>query len=59
MPSREVNSLLESVGGNARALEEAFGLPENFLRSNKLVGVDIRNPHELNLRIPSGNEGQR
>lgn len=56
MPSQEANSLLEAAGGNARALEEALGLPENFLETNKLVRVDILNPKELNLRIPSGNE---
>lgn len=56
MPSREATSLLESTSGNARTLEKALGLPENFLESNKLVRIDIPKVRELNLRIPSGNE---
>jgi hypothetical protein len=56
MPRQEANLLLKSTDGNARALEQALGLPENFLDANKLVRVDIPKPRELNLRIPSGNE---
>ncbi|AMP13637.1 hemagluttinin repeat family protein [Collimonas pratensis] len=56
MPHQEANSLWNSTGGNARTLEEALGLPENFLDTNKLMRVDIPKPGELNLRIPSGNE---
>ena len=56
MPSQEANSLLSSVAGDARILEDRLGLPNNFLDSNKLVRVDIPNPSELNLRLPSGNE---
>jgi len=37
-------------------MEKALGLPENFLENNNLVRVDIPNPKELNIRIPSGNE---
>jgi hypothetical protein len=56
MPRQEANLLLDSTGGNPRALEKALGLPEYFLDTNKLVRIDIANPRELNLRIPSGNE---
>ncbi|MGY4661144.1 RHS repeat-associated protein [Pseudomonas chlororaphis] len=56
MPKTEADKLLASMKGNAPGLENALGLPPGFLESNKLVRVDITNPRELNLRIPSGNE---
>ena len=56
MNKLEADQLLASTNGNARAMEDALGLPENFLDGNQLVRVDIPNPRELNLRIPSGNE---
>jgi hypothetical protein len=56
MPRHEADNLLAATGGDLRRLEEALGLPENFLDSNRLVRVDIPEPQELNLRMPSGNE---
>ena len=37
-------------------METELGLPQGFLDSNKVVRIDIANPHDFNLRIPSGNE---
>lgn len=56
MPKHEADALLARTQGDPRALEEALGLPEGFLEGNELVRVDIPDPRELNLRIPSGNE---
>lgn len=56
MTKQEADRLVASTNGNSRAMEEALGLPEGFLEGNQLVRVDIPNPRELNLRIPSGNE---
>ncbi|MGA6106297.1 PAAR domain-containing protein [Pseudomonas solani] len=56
MPKHEADQLLASTKGNKRAMEEALGLPKDFLESNSLVRVDIPEPGKLNLRIPSGNE---
>jgi RHS repeat-associated protein len=56
MPSSEADQLVASTSGNPAALEEALGLPKDFLASNQLYRVDIANPQELNLRMPSGNE---
>ena len=56
MPGSEADQLLASTRGNPAALEEALGLPKDFLASNQLYRVDIPNPEKLNLRIPSGNE---
>jgi len=52
----EADQLIASTKGDKRALEDALGLPENFLDSNQLIRVDIHDPKSLNLRIPSGNE---
>jgi len=56
MPKTEANNLLSLANGNATILEKALGLDEGFLSKNKLLRVDIKEPKELNLRIPSGNE---
>ncbi|WP_151899058.1 hypothetical protein [Vibrio rotiferianus] len=40
----------------AETLEEALGLPEGFLQDNELLRIDISNPRQYGLRIPSGNE---
>jgi len=37
-------------------LEKALGLPAGTLENNPLVRVDIPNPRDANLRVPSGNE---
>ncbi|MEQ5840473.1 hypothetical protein N0A02_13660 [Paraburkholderia acidicola] len=52
----ETNQLLASARGNSAALEEALGLPTDALSNNVLYRIDIPNPQELNLRMPSGNE---
>jgi hypothetical protein len=56
MPSAEADALLSSANGSSAALEQSLGLPQGFLDSNELVRIDISNPREFNLRIPSGNE---
>ncbi len=56
MTKKQADELLTSTNGNPRKMEKALGLPENFLEGNELVRVDIPNPKELNVRIPSGNE---
>ncbi len=56
MTKTEADALLNSTRGNPAAMEEALGLPKDFLSSNQLYRIDIANPRELNLRIPSGNE---
>jgi RHS repeat-associated protein len=53
---KEADELLASTKGDKRALEDALGLPKNFLDTNELVRVDVPDPKSLNLRIPSGNE---
>lgn len=56
MPNDEANQLLARTSGDKIVMEKALGLPGEFLESNTSVRVDIQNPRELKLRIPSGNE---
>ncbi|MET4431968.1 hypothetical protein [Mycolicibacterium sp. 624] len=55
-PTRELDTLMQSTGGDRRALEEALGLPTGFFDTDGLVRVDIPDPGEYDLRVPSGNE---
>ena len=56
MPKAEADMLIENSGGNRASMENALGLPTGFLDGNELVRVDIPNPRNNNLRIPSGKE---
>ena len=55
MPTREVDDLMRSTGGDPRAMEEALGLPNGFLDGD-VVRVDIPEDNLPGLRMPSGNE---
>lgn len=56
MPKGEADAMLARTQGDPRAMEKELGLPKGFLDSNKLVRIDIPEPHDANVRIPSGNE---
>ncbi|MFG6207929.1 RHS repeat-associated core domain-containing protein [Pseudomonas retamae] len=56
MPRSEADRLLASANGDSSVLESSLGLEPGFLSNNQLLRVDITNPRELGLRIPSGNE---
>jgi hypothetical protein len=56
MPKGEADRLFAAANGDMRALEHSLGLPKDFMESNKMVRIDVPNPRELNLRMPSGNE---
>jgi hypothetical protein len=56
MPKHEADAMTAAIGGDWRALETELGLPRGFLDSNKIVRIDIADPEDFNLRIPSGNE---
>ncbi|KRQ27775.1 hypothetical protein BKG80_14520 [Mycobacteroides chelonae] len=56
MPKVEADAMLARTQGDPRAMERELGLTEGFLDSNKLVRIDIPEPHGANARIPSGNE---
>ncbi|WP_197503833.1 hypothetical protein [Mycobacterium sp. 852002-30065_SCH5024008] len=56
MPKHEADAMLEAAKGNPRIMESELGLPEGFLDSTNIARIDIADPEEFNLRIPSGNE---
>lgn len=56
MPSHEADAMKAATGGDLREMENELGLPRGFLDSNKIVRIDISDPEDFNLRIPSGNE---
>lgn len=58
IPKREAD-LIEAAAnrGDLRYVEQALGLKEGFFADGgELMRIDIPNPREANLRIPSGNE---
>lgn len=55
-PRSELDSLMASTGGDRSRLEQALGLPEGYFASYDIVRVDIPDPRDYELRIPSGNE---
>ncbi len=42
--------------GDLSVLERGLALESGFFRNEKLLRIDIPNPKQYNLRIPSGNE---
>lgn len=56
MPKHEADAVQELSTGDPGALERALGLPEGFLKYNKVVRIDIHQPEDFGLRMPSGNE---
>lgn len=56
MPRHEADAMTAATRGDLRAMENELGLPQGFLDSNKIVRIDITDPEDFNLRIPSGNE---
>ncbi|KUI34676.1 hypothetical protein AU195_09130 [Mycobacterium sp. IS-1496] len=55
-PTRELETLMEATGGDRRALEQALGLPDGYFETDGVVRVDVPEPSNFDLRIPSGNE---
>lgn len=56
LPKKDVEIILSQAGGDRKKLEALLGLPEGHFGPGAIVRVDVPNPKEYNLRIPSGNE---
>lgn len=56
MSKVEANKIIESAHGDPIKIANALGLPQDQLLKGSLVRLDISNPKEAGLRIPSGNE---
>lgn len=47
---------MNATGGDLRALEQALGLPDGYFDAEGVVRVDVHDPDNYGLRVPSGNE---
>lgn len=56
LTKHDADALIARTGGDPRAMERALGLPDGFLDENRVVRIDIPEPGDHNLRMPSGNE---
>jgi len=56
MSKTELDSLLKRADGNLSIIEKDLGIPENSWKGKAIRRIDIPNPMELQIRIPSGNE---
>jgi hypothetical protein len=53
-PTPEVDALMDK--GDFAAVEKALGLPDGYFKDYNMIRVDIPDPQQYSLRIPSGNE---
>ena len=52
----EADTILASSNGDRRILEQNLGWSTGFTDGSEIVRINIPNPNEFNLRLPSGNE---
>jgi hypothetical protein len=53
-PTSGIDTLM--AAGTLSDVESALGLPDGYLKDFEVIRVDIANPENYNVRIPSGNE---
>jgi hypothetical protein len=56
MPTGQMDAMLSRANGNIALVEKELGIPAGNWHGREMVRIDIPNPRELNLRMPSGNE---
>ena len=56
MTKDELDSLLKKANGDMRVVEKELGIPEGAWQGKELARIDIPNPRDINLRMPTGNE---
>jgi hypothetical protein len=57
MAKPEMDALLKKAGSDMTVIETELGIPAGAWKGRPIVRIDIANPRELRLRMPSGNEG--
>ncbi|MDO6186403.1 RHS repeat-associated core domain-containing protein, partial [Phocaeicola vulgatus] len=56
IPKKEMDNLLKKTNGDIVQIERALGIPEgNWQDKGGLIRVDIPNPQDYNLRLPTAN----
>jgi hypothetical protein len=53
---KEMDELIEKANGDMSIIETELGIPEGRWQGQDIVRIDISNPQDLNMRIPTGNE---
>lgn len=56
MSKRELDLLWQETSGNFEKIEKALGINPGDWANRTMVRIDIPNPKNLNIRIPTGNE---
>jgi|GEM_PF-2704451 len=56
VPKRVMDDLMRKTGGDINLIEFELAIPKGRWSSKKMCRVDVDNPHEFNLRMPSGKE---
>ncbi|MBD2752783.1 hypothetical protein [Spirosoma validum] len=56
MAKQEMDAMLQKTVKNVAAIEAELGIPAGSWQGKPLARIDIPNPEELHVRIPSGNE---
>lgn len=52
-----MDEVIKNANGDLSILEQRFGFPDGYFKDGGgLVKVDINNPNDFSLRMPSGNE---
>ncbi|WP_420151067.1 hypothetical protein [Spirosoma sp.] len=56
MAKQEMDAMLQKTAKNVSAIEVELGIPAGSWQGKPLARIDIPNPVELHVRLPSGNE---
>ena len=56
MARQEMDAMLQKTSKNVAAIEVELGIPAGSWQGKPLARIDIPNPEELHVRLPSGNE---
>ena len=56
LPKHQADEMMELAKGNSLKLADNLGIPRSMLEKDTLIRVDISNPRNAGLRLPSGNE---
>ena len=56
MSSTQVNDMLARTEGSLSEIEKELGIPSGTWQGQEMSVIEVTNPKELNLRLPTGNE---
>jgi hypothetical protein len=56
IPKTKLDDIIKKTGGDIAAIEKELGIPSGAWQGKELSRIDVLNPREHGLRVPSGNE---